>query len=172
MNLFLQPLSYCLPALIVAGIAYFFFDQYFKGEDKKRQWLLLKDLQKEALPLRLQAYERLVLLLDRISPQKLTLRVAPTSEDKQAYEHLLIEHINAEFDHNITQQIYISENLWNVMLLAKNATIQIIHKLSTEEKVTSASSLREAILSEFMNKPTPSSNAVSHLVNEISTFIR
>ncbi len=172
MNLFLQTLSYCLPALIVAGIAYFFFDQYFKGENKKRQWLLLKDLQKEALPLRLQAYERLVLLLDRISPQKLTLRVAPISEDKQAYEHLLIEHINAEFDHNITQQIYISENLWNVMLLAKNATIQIIHKLSTEEKVTSASSLREAILSEFMNKPTPSSNAVSHLVNEISTFIR
>ena len=149
MNLFLQTLSYCLPALIVAGIAYFFFDQYFKGENKKRQWLLLKDLQKEALPLRLQAYERLVLLLDRISPQKLTLRVAPISEDKQAYEHLLIEHINAEFDHNITQQIYISENLWNVMLLAKNATIQIIHKLSTEEKVTSASSLREAILSEF-----------------------
>ena len=105
------------------------------------------------------------------APSIRTPRITPC-EDKQAYEHLLIEHINAEFDHNITQQIYISENLWNVMLLAKNATIQIIHKLSTEEKVTSASSLREAILSEFMNKPTPSSNAVSHLVNEISTFIR
>ena len=93
--MFQQILSFCLPAVIVAVLAYFFFQLYFKNEDKKRNYQLLKDLQREALPLRLQAYERLVLLLDRTSPQKLALRVAPTTADKQAYELLLIEHINA-----------------------------------------------------------------------------
>ena len=118
----LQILSYCLPSVIVAAIAYLLFQQYFKNEDRARQWRLRKDLHKEALPLRLQAYERLTLLLDRTSPQKLALRVAPASQDKMAYELLLIEHINAEYEHNITQQIYVSSDLWNVILISKNTT--------------------------------------------------
>ena len=67
----LQILSYCLPSVIVAVIAYLLFQQHFKNETSTRQWLLQKDLRKEALPLRLQAYERLTLHLDRTSPQKL-----------------------------------------------------------------------------------------------------
>ncbi|EGD34892.1 MULTISPECIES: hypothetical protein [unclassified Capnocytophaga] len=169
--MFIQILSYCLPAVIVAVMAYFFFLLYFKNEDKKRRWHLIKDLQKEALPLRLQAYERLVLLLDRTSPQKLALRVAPASSDKQAYELLLIEHINAEYEHNITQQIFVSENLWNVILLSKNATLQIIHKIASDPAITDAIKLQEAIISEFVNKPTPSNNAISHLVNEVNNTI-
>ena len=169
--MFQQILSFCLPAVIVAVLAYFFFQLYFKNEDKKRNYQLLKDLQREALPLRLQAYERLVLLLDRTSPQKLALRVAPATADKQAYELLLIEHINAEFEHNITQQIFVSENLWNVILISKNATLQIIHRIATDTNIPDAQKLREAIIMEFTNKPAPSTNAISHLVNEINTFI-
>ena len=169
--MFQQILSFCLPAVIVAVLAYFFFQLYFKNEDKKRNYQLIKDLQREALPLRLQAYERLVLLLDRTSPQKLALRVAPPTADKQAYELLLIEHINAEFEHNITQQIFVSENLWNVILISKNATLQIIHRIATDTNIPDAQKLREAIITEFTNKPAPSTNAISHLVNEINTFI-
>ena len=169
--MFQQILSFCLPAVIVAVLAYFFFQLYFKNEDKKRNYQLLKDLQREALPLRLQAYERLVLLLDRTSPQKLALRVAPATADKQAYELLLIEHINAEFEHNITQQIYVSSDLWNVILISKNTTLQIIHRIATDETITDAQKLREAIITEFTNKPSPSNHATAHLVSEVTSFI-
>ena len=103
--MFIQILSYCLPAVIVAVMAYFFFLLYFKNEDKKRRWHLIKDLQKEALPLRLQAYERLVLLLDRTSPQKLALRVAPASSDKQAYELLQELRLDLETKKNQIEEL-------------------------------------------------------------------
>lgn len=163
----LQILAYCLPSVIVAAIAYLLFQQHFKNEAKTRQWLLRKDLQKEALPLRLQAYERLTLLLDRTSPQKLALRVPPASDDKMGYERLLIEHINAEYEHNITQQIYVSGELWNVILISKNATLQVIHRLAVDENIPNAQKFREAIITEFADKPTPSSHATAHLVNEV-----
>ena len=167
----LQILSYCLPSVIVAAIAYLLFQQYFKNGDRARQWRLRKDIHKEALPLRLQAYERLTLLLDRTSPQKLALRVAPASQDKMAYELLLIEHINAEYEHNITQQIYVSSDLWNVILISKNTTLQIIHRIATDETITDAQKLREAIITEFTNKPSPSNHATAHLVSEVTSLI-
>lgn len=167
----LQILSYCLPSVIVAVIAYLLFQQHFKNEASTRQWLLQKDLRKEALPLRLQAYERLTLLLDRTSPQKLALRIAPTSQDKMAYELLLIEHINAEYEHNITQQIYVSGNLWNVILISKNTTLQIIHRIATDKAIGDAQKLREAIIAEFTDKPSPSTHATAHVVSEVANFI-
>ena len=57
-----------LPAIIVAAIAYYFFKGHIDNENKRRQFLLQKNLQKEAFPIRLQAYERMALFLERISP--------------------------------------------------------------------------------------------------------
>ena len=88
-----------------------------------------------------------------------------------AYELLLIEHINAEYEHNITQQIYVSSDLWNVILISKNTTLQIIHRIATDETITDAQKLREAIISEFANKPSPSNHATAHLVSEVTSLI-
>lgn len=172
MESFLQGLGYSLPALVVAGISYYFFEIQYKNEKNRRHFLLLKENQKNALPLRLQAYERITLFLDRINPQKLLMRVPPTGKEKQAYESLLIHQIDSEFDHNITQQIYLSEDCWNVVKSAKNATIQIIRKASINPEVEDAQQMREVILSQFINKPTPSNNAMSHLMNEVQTFLQ
>ncbi|MDO4881458.1 MAG: hypothetical protein Q3983_09275 [Capnocytophaga sp.] len=172
MNHIFQILSYCIPAILVGIIAFYFFAMHLKEEENRRKFLLLKENEKNALPLRLQAYERLTLFLDRISPQKLVLRVPPLSKDKSAYELLLIEHINTEFDHNITQQIYISEDLWNVIRASKNATILIIKKIATDEQILDTEQMRTAILTEFLNKETPSNNAISHLVNEVTQVFR
>ena len=70
MNITFQILSYCIPAIIVGGIAYYFFSMHLKNEENRRRFLLLKENEKNALPLRLQAYERLTLLLERISPPR------------------------------------------------------------------------------------------------------
>ena len=79
-----------LPAILVAAIAYYFFKQHIENENNIRRFKLQKSMQKETFPIRLQAYERMVLFLERISPSKLLTRIHPNSSNKEDYESLLI----------------------------------------------------------------------------------
>ncbi len=164
-------IMYTIPAIITGGIAYFFFRDHMSNEDKRRRYLLHKDAQKEALPLRLQAYERLSLFLERITPSKLLVRVSPTSSDKNDYERLLIMSIEQEFDHNLSQQIYMSDQCWSIIIASKNSTIQLIRKASLSDKVTSADKLREVILTEMMESQAPSDTALSYIKKEVADFL-
>ncbi|MCB0444799.1 MAG: hypothetical protein R2812_11080 [Gelidibacter sp.] len=159
---------YAIPALITGGIAYYFFKEHTKNEDGRRRFLLQKDMQVNALPLRLQAYERMAIFLERITPSKLLIRVAPTSSNKESYESLLIANIEQEFEHNLSQQIYISDECWNIITAAKNATIQLIRKASLLEKTDTANKLREVVLTEMMEKRAPSDAALSYIKQEVS----
>ena len=85
-----------LTAIIVDAIAYYFFKGHIENENHQRRYILQRELQKEALPLRLQAYERMALFLERISPNKLIVRVHPTSSNKEDYETLLVANIEQE----------------------------------------------------------------------------
>ena len=159
---------YAVPALITGLIAYYFFKEHTKNEDGRRRFLLHKDIQVNTLPIRLQAYERMTLFLERITPAKLLIRVSPTSSNKESYEALLIANIEQEFEHNLSQQIYMSDECWNIINAAKNATIQLIRKASLLEKTNTANKLREVILTEMMEKRAPSDVALSFIKKEIS----
>ena len=167
----IELLAYTLPALITGVVAYYFFDLHTKNEEGRRRYLLNKDAQKDALPLRLQAFERMVLFLERINPTKLLIRITPISSNKNDYENYVIAQIEQEFEHNLTQQIYMSDACWTIIITAKNATIQMIRKASMSERVDSADKLREVILSDLMDKQTPSNAALSFLKNEVNEFL-
>lgn len=167
----LEIAAYTLPSLITGGVAYYLFNSYFKDQESKRRWVLQKANQKDALPLRLQAYERMALFLERINPSNLLIRVAPFSSDKDQYENLIIEHINQEYEHNIAQQIYVTDECWTIILTAKNTTIQNIRKTNMNEKIDSANKLREAILSDLLDSQSPSTLALSFLKNEVSSVL-
>ena len=147
-NKILELVLYTLPAVITGVVAYYFFKEHTKNEDGRRRFLLHKDMQVTAMPLRLQAYERMALFLERITPSKLLIRVKPTSSNKEDYEALLIASIEQEFEHNISQQIYVSDDCWNIITAAKNATIQLIRKASLLEKTDTSNKLREVVLTE------------------------
>ncbi|MCW4469906.1 hypothetical protein OGH69_13080 [Flavobacterium sp. MFBS3-15] len=164
-NKIIELLAYTLPAAITGLVAYYFFAQHTKNEEGRRRYLIHKEAQKNALPLRLQAYERLVLFLERINPAKLLIRVAPHSSDKNDYEEYLIAQIEQEYEHNLTQQIYISGEAWDVIMTAKNATIQMIRKAGMS--ADSANKMREMILTDLFDKQSPSSVAVAYLKNEV-----
>lgn len=166
-----EVLLYAVPSLITGGVAYYLFDSYFKDQQNTRRWLLQKENQKEALPLRLQAYERLALLLERINPAKLLVRVAPTNTDKVDYQNLLIHHIEQEYEHNITQQVYVTDALWTMLLTAKNTIIQNIRKTTLDASVTNADQLREKILSNLLDGQSASSLALSFLKSEVSEVL-
>lgn len=163
----LEILAYCLPALIMGAIAYFVFNLHIKNENNRRNFLLHKENQKQALPLRLQAYERMALFLERIEPSKLLIRVTPNSPDKYDYENLLVFHIEQEFEHNLTQQIYISDKCWTIINTAKSTLIQTIRKANMSDKVDSADKLREVILTDLLDKQSPSSVALAFIKVEV-----
>ena len=160
-------LAYTLPSLITGGVAYFLFTSYFKDQHNSRRWLLQKEAQKDALPLRLQAYERLTLLMERINPSQLMIRVTPFSSDKIEYQNFIIAQIEQEFEHNLSQQIYVSDECWSIVTTAKNATIQLIRLATANEKVTDANNLRQYVISELMEKPAASNAALSYIRNEV-----
>lgn len=159
---------FAIPALITGVIAYYFFREHTKNEDGRRRYLLKKDLQINAMPLRLQAYERMALFLERITPSKLLIRITPISSNKEDYESLLIQSIEQEFEHNLSQQIYVSDKCWNIVTASKNATIQLIRKASLLEKTDTANKLREIILTEMMERRAPSDAALSFIKDEVS----
>jgi hypothetical protein len=163
----IELLSYTLPAIITGVVAYYFFNLHTKNEEGRRRYLLNKDTQKDALPLRLQAFERMTLFLERINPGKLLIRLSPNSEDKNEYENLLISSIEQEFEHNLTQQIYMSDECWTVIVTAKNATIQMIRRTNMSDRVDTANKLREVIMNDLMDKQSPSAVALSYIKNEV-----
>jgi hypothetical protein len=152
-------IAYTLPSLITGAVAYFLFDAHFKEQQNNRRWLLQKDKQTISLPLRLQAYER--------NPAQLLVRITPHSEDKNDYQNFVIAQIEQEFEHNLAQQVYISDECWSIIITAKNATIQMLRLATKNEKVTDANSLREIIISDLLEKPSPSSAALAFIKNEV-----
>lgn len=160
--------SYTLPAIVTGFVAYSFFELHIKNNDKKRAFLLNKQAHIESLPIRLQAYERMTLFLERINLTKLLIRVAPISNQKNDYENFLIDQIEHEFEHNLTQQIYISEECWTIITTAKNATIQMIRKAAMSDRVDSADKLREVILNDLLEKQSPSNAALSFIKSEVA----
>jgi hypothetical protein len=160
--------SYLLPAIVVGLVAYYFFKSHTANEEGRRRYLIQKEAQKKVLPIRLKAYERLTLFLERIDPNKLLLRVKPYSDELQKYETLLIQNIDNEYEHNLSQQIYVSPECWNLITAAKNATIQVLRQSGMNKKVDNSEKLRTFLLNHFMDEETPSHKALLILKKEVS----
>ncbi|MFD2098493.1 hypothetical protein [Flagellimonas iocasae] len=163
----LQLFAYLMPAVVTGAVAFYFFRLHTRNEDGRRRFLLHKDSQKETLPVRLQAYERMALFLERIAINSLVVRVGPKGKSKRDYENLLISQVETEFEHNLSQQIYMSEECWNIIKAAKNATIQIIRSAGMSE-TDSPDKLREDILNQTMEKQSPSNTALAFVKKEVS----
>lgn len=164
----IELLSYTIPAIVTGGIAFYFFERHLKNEERIRKFQLHKEFQKQSFPLRLQAYERLALFLERINPNKLLIRVMPFSEDKIDYLQLLVQHIEQEFEHNLSQQIYVSNACWDMVVTAKNTTLQMLRNKAVSTDIKDAKALQEAILKEGLSEDHPSQAALDYIKNEVA----
>ena len=167
-NHWIELIAFTLPAIVTGLVAYYYFKLHTENLENERLFLLKKEKQKDALPLRIQAYERLALFLERINPTKLLIRLTPISNDKDLYENYLIQNIEQEFEHNITQQIYVSDECWTLITTAKNTVIQNIRKSNMSEKIDSAQKLRESILGDLLEKQPPTALAINYLKTEVA----
>jgi hypothetical protein len=134
METVLDILKYILPALIVLATAYLIIRYYMDMHYKSRVVELKKDNQRNILNIRLQAYERLTLLMERIHPSHLVVRMHQPGQSAQQLKSLLIHTIREEFEHNLSQQLYVSDKAWNMVTGAKEAVIRLINEASLQLK--------------------------------------
>ncbi len=105
-------------------MVYFFLKQDIK---RRRLEILSKD-SAEVLKLRFQAYERLTLLLERLSPESLILREQRHDMTCNAFHAHLLKVVRQEFNHNLAMQIYVSINTWNKIKVAREKLVKLINK--------------------------------------------
>ena len=165
----LESIAYILPATVTGLVAYYMFNGFINNKNSEKKLELLAQQKKETLPIKLQAYERLLLLSERINPVKILLRIKPISENTKDYLQLLIANIEQEFEHNLVQQIYVSTDTWTAILGAKNAVINKLKQVA--ESSNSANDLRENVLIDFSKTLPPTETAIAFIKNEVKKLL-
>lgn len=121
-----------VPAIIIGISAWIIVRFYVKTEKEKlvvRIGLKNKEL---ITPVRLQAYERTILLLERMEASQSIMRNVSLGQTAGQLQQSLIGNIREEFDHNLSQQLYISSEAWNLIKSAREAAITAINKAASE----------------------------------------
>ena len=120
-------LFYLAAPLMLLASTYILITKFFDRDYRLQLFELKRNSQQHIIPLRLQAYERIVLFLERIQINNLVLRVREDDMNVKQFQLALLQTIRAELDHNITQQIYIAATTWNQIKTTKEETIRIIN---------------------------------------------
>ncbi|PKP22418.1 MAG: hypothetical protein CVU05_04080 [Bacteroidetes bacterium HGW-Bacteroidetes-21] len=139
MNVILEILKYVLPAMIVLITAYFLIKSFLDQETKKTMLEVKKQNQKMITPVRLQAYERMVLFLERINPESLLVRLQVQGQNSSQLHRELLSLVRAEYEHNLSQQIYLSPQSWTLIKNAKENIIKLINTAGDRVKPESPS---------------------------------
>lgn len=162
MEFFLEILKLTLPAVIVGGTAYLLLKSLLDERQRIDMAILRNDAQKITLPLRLQAYERLMLLCDRADVGNTLLRITMPNMKVRELRGALLIAINQEFEHNVSQQLYVSETLWQIIRAAKNNTLALVTMAGPDlDPDADASQLTAALLSALDEQPiTPLQTAI------------
>jgi hypothetical protein len=125
---------------------------YFSRTDKPQESPVRLEDHKIILPLRLQAYERIVLFLERIAPNNLILRVNRPEMNVIQLQSALIKAIREEFEYNLSQQLYISSKAWEMVNNAKEETIKMINMAAGQvPEAASSAELVRAIFDRMVN---------------------
>lgn len=167
MAIFWYILGTVLVAVIVFLTAFFAIKNFLENEQKKQLLELKFNSKKLVTPLRIQAYERLALFLERIEPNQLILRLNNADLSSEQFRTILLAAIRAEYDHNLSQQIFVSSEVWNSIIQVKEETIKIINLCAghlTAE--ATALDLASTILEQVAVKP-PNERAMELLKEEV-----
>jgi hypothetical protein len=120
-------LLYFVPAVLVLGGMFIVIKRFLDRDRQLRTIDLKKEMHKDSLPLRLQAIERLVLLLERISPDSILTRVHRAGITAGQLHSDLVTTVRAEFEHNLSQQIYVSTTAWQAVKNAKDEMTKLFN---------------------------------------------
>lgn len=166
-------LKYTLPSIIVLFTAYFLIKTFLENENKKKVLEMKMNNQNNnqrfITPVRLQAYERIILFLERISPNSLLLRVSEPNMNVAQLQAAMVIAIREEYEHNLSQQLYISSQAWKIVKNAKDDLINVINNASSNlDKNADSAELAKVIFELIASvEKLPVDVAIELVKNEI-----
>jgi hypothetical protein len=158
-----------LPASIVLYAAFLLVRSFIHKEIELKKLEVRSRSLETVLPSRLQAYERITLFLERVAPQNLLVRLNTTSMPAREFHQLLLSEIRNEYNHNVSQQVYMSEEVWNMVKNAKEDLIVTINEAASGMGMDATSlDLAKKIFELAVNKSIdPLAHALAELKREI-----
>lgn len=145
----------------------------FQNEQQKREWELKKAAQKEISPIRLRAYERLALVLERTQPEHLLMDLDVSQFTVPQLQQRLLQTIRLEFDHNISQQIYVSEQVWDKIVAARGQMLAFVSAMAMQlpAESTSLDYAKTLLTAYSTNGETANETALHALKEEAARLI-
>jgi hypothetical protein len=116
-----------VPSALVFGVAYFFIQKLTQDKQLIYAAEIRKERQRHILPLKVEAYQRLILLLERIHPNSMVMRVHNPAKNATLIQNEILEQIREEFEHNIAQQMFVSPQAWEMVKRSKDELLQLVH---------------------------------------------
>jgi hypothetical protein len=171
MNPLFELLKIIIPAGAVFAATYFLVKRFLDNEQKRREHELKKTTLGAITPLKIQAFERIIIFLERINPNNLVVRVNKNGMSSRQLHLELVNSVKTEYEHNLSQQIYLSSGAWELVKTSKEEIIQLINISSSKVPSDSNSSeLAMMILNITANlgKKLPNDVAIDFLKKEIA----
>src|ERR1700743_2412922 len=120
---FLDIIKFTLAGVGVVYVAFYLFKPYLDKAESLQLMELKKTISNQTLPLRLQAYERVVLFVERVNPANLLIRLNGPTYSATELHALVVAEIRNEYQHNVTQQLYVTTRAWGVVRRVKDDTL-------------------------------------------------
>ena len=158
-----------IPASVVLYAVYLMVRSFINKEIELRKLEVRSRSIETILPNRLQAYERMCLFLERISPPNMLLRLNNPGYSAREFHKLLLDEIRNEYNHNVSQQIYMSEEVWNMIKNSKEDLTILINEAASQMalEATSLDLSRKIFELTLEKKVEPLGHALSELKKEI-----
>ncbi len=169
----MEILAYSIPALVVLAATWLVMHKLFNNEQEKRLWELKRLSQKEISPIRLRAYERLTLLLERTTPDRMLMEMNLQEMTIPQVQQQLLRTIRLEYDHNLSQQIYVSDEVWDKIIHARDEMGAFVTAMAAgmPEGSSTLDYAKTLITAYSSNGETPNSLALSALKEEAKTLL-
>ena len=162
-----------LSAIAITGwILFLLVKRYFDNQQKERLLQMKIDERRETLkvvtPIRLQAYERMALFLERISPDSLVLRCYQPGMDLKLLQGVMTKNIRDEWEHNLSQQVYVDANTWATIREAKDEMINLVNSSAVTLTDTDDPTRLAASIFASAAQQRPTDRALETLHKEIN----
>lgn len=173
LKIVLEILKFTIPGLVVFAAVYYTMKRLFSQQIDLEQIKYNKERKKEGVAIKLQAYERLALFCQRISLPAMVSRLSMNEMTNKDLEKALLISVQKEYEHNMVQQIYVSDSLWRIIDTAKNQIIEIIVSASASVNPGgNASDLEQKIFEVYRElKLGPAQKAISAIRKETELIL-
>jgi hypothetical protein len=158
-----------IPASVVLYAAYLMVRSFTEKEIELKRLEVRGRSLETILPNRLHAYERMTLFLERMTPQNLLVRLNTSTVPAREFHHQLLAEVRNEYNHNVSQQVYISEAVWELIKSAKEDLIVTINDSASEvgDSATSLDLAKKIFEKNMLKTVDPLAHALSELKQEI-----